>query len=171
MPVKVSVNPSRLTWSHFRTVPSIPDATEDAQVNPEMLPIENVHPQKVGGRFRFPSWTLTVKINSHNTMVLKTASKTAELLQHEQGHLDLLVLVTRALARDLEALEADSVGELATQLEDAKSLHEERAIAIDAAYDDQTEHSRNRLKQSTWDRAIAQALRDPNASKVVDLPL
>jgi len=79
-----------------------------------MSPIQNVHPQKVGGRFRL---------------------------------------------------------ELGTLLEEAKSLHDERAQAIDAAYDDQTDHSRNRLKQGTWDRAIAQALRDSKASKVVDLLL
>ena len=171
MPVKVSVNPTRLTWNHFRVVSSIPGASEEAQVNPEMSPIQNVHPQSDGKVFRLPSLTLFVKINSSNTLVLKTANKTKELLQHEQGHLDLLVLVTRALARDLESLEADSVGELATALEEAKSLHDERAQAIDAAYDDQTEHSRNSQKQATWDRAIAQALTDPKASKVVDLPL
>lgn len=171
MPIKVSVNPSRLTWNHFRTVSSIPDTEEEAQVNPEMLPIQNVHPQSDGKHFRLPSLTLSVKINSHNTLVLKTAHKTKELLQHEQGHLDLLILVTRALARDLESLEADSVDELASLLEQAKSLHDERAEAIDAAYDDQTEHSRNLLKQATWDRAIANALRDPKASKVVDLLL
>ena len=138
MTIKVSVNPSRLAWTHFRPVSSIPDTEEEAQVNPEMVPIENVRPQKVGSRFRLPSLTISVKINSHNTMVLKTASKTTELLQHEQGHLDLLVLVTRALARDLESLEADSVDELGTLLEKAKSLHEARATAIDAAYDVQT---------------------------------
>jgi hypothetical protein len=60
---------------------------------------------------------------------------------------------------------------LATLLEEAKALHEERAQVIDAAYDDQTEHSRNLLKQAQWDRAIAQALGDRNASKVVELPL
>jgi hypothetical protein len=168
MAIKVSVNPSRLTWAHFRTVASVPDPDELAQVNPEMAPIQNVRPQSVGKRFRLPTLTLSVRINSHNTLVLKSASKTPELLQHEQGHLDLLVLVTRALARDLENLEADSVGELATLMEQAKSLHDERAQAIDAAYDEQTDHSRNRLKQTTWDRAIAQALRDPNAAKVVD---
>jgi hypothetical protein len=171
MPIKVSVNPSRLAWNHFRAVSSIPDTEEEAQVNPEMAPIQNVRPQSVGKRFRLPSLTLSVTINSHKTLVLKTASKTKELLQHEQGHLDLLVLVTRALARDLENLEADSVDELATLLEQAKTLHDERAQAIDAAYDDETEHSRNRLKQATWDRAIAQALRDPKASKVVDVLL
>ena len=171
MPIKVSANPSRLTWSHFRTVSSIPGTDEEAQVNPEMSPIQNVHPQADGKRFRLPSLTLSVKINTHNTMVLKTAAKTNELLQHEQGHLDLLILVTRALARDLENLEADSGEELGTLLQEAASLHAERAQTIDAAYDDQTDHRRNKLKQGTWDRAIASALRDPKASKVVDLPL
>jgi hypothetical protein len=28
MPIKVSVNPSRLTWNHFRTVSSIPHTDE-----------------------------------------------------------------------------------------------------------------------------------------------
>ena len=61
--------------------------------------------------------------------------------------------------------------DLATQLEDAKAQHAERAQAMDAEYDRQTDHSRNRAAQVKWDAAIAQALRDPRATKVAGLPL
>jgi hypothetical protein len=167
MPITVRANPARVTWSLFRKVSAIPGTTEEAQINPEMSPIRNVHPQRTkDGRFRLPSLTLTVGINRPNTMVLQTADQTDELLQHEQGHFDLLVLVTRALARDLESLEAASVQDLGERLEQAKELHNERAQEIDAAYDRETAHSGNRQAQQKWDTAIAQALRNPQTSKI-----
>ena len=173
MAITVRTNPGRLGWSLFREVSSMPNGgSEDAQINPEMSPIANVHPQRTPkGTFRLPSLTLTVGINRQNTVVLRTAKKTSELLQHEQGHFDLLTLTCRALARDLEAIEAQSVQDLGTHLEDAKTRHEERAQAIDAEYDRQTDHSRNRAAQLKWDAAIAHALRDPRATKLAGMPL
>lgn len=172
MSITVRANPTRVSWSHFRPVGSIPDSSEEAQINPEMPPLQNLHPQRTpNGRFRLPSTTLTVGLNGHNTIVVRTANKTAELLQHEQGHFDLLVLVTRALAKDLESIESASMDDLGRQVKDAVARHDARAQQIDAEYDKQTEHSRNRTEQSKWDTAIAQALRSPQATVVVGMPL
>ena len=102
---------------------------------------------------------------------MRKAKKTNELLQHEQGHLDLLVLCTRALATELESLEALSAGSLVEQIQTVSTKHDERAEAIDAAYDEKTEHSRNKAAQLTWDKAIADAMGDPKCSALLGMPL
>ncbi len=172
MPIVVRVNPSRVTWAHFRPVAFIQDTTEEAQINPEMAPIRNVLPQRTKeGRFRLPSLTLTVGLNRHNTVVLQKANKNDELLKHEQGHFDILVLVTRALARELESLEAESAQDLGNLFKEAGDRHNDRAVTIDTAYDRETEHSRKKQAQAKWDSAIAAALRDPKASKISGMEL
>lgn len=172
MSITVRAIPTRISWDLFRPVNSIPGTSETAQINPQMSPLHNLHPQRTpDGRFRFPSFTVTVGVNRQNTLVLRTANKTNELLQHEQGHYDLLILVCRAMARELDSLEAASVQDLGRQLQETKARHDARAQAIDAEYDRQTENSRNRPLQSKWDAAIAQAMRDPHASQVAGMPL
>jgi len=172
MAISVHVNPARLTWGLFRPVDSIPDDSEDAQIAPIATGLENFHPQRLrNGNFKIPDLTITVSLDRSNTLVLHTADKTPELLSHEQRHLDLLVLVTRALARELEPIEAMSVSELATQLQAVKDRHAANAEAIDKAYDTQTDHSRNRAAQARWDSAIAQAMGSDNATQVLTMAL
>ncbi len=167
MAIRVQALP-RIGWELFRPVASIPDTSEEAQINPELPSVPNLHPERTpGGRFRLPSFTFNVGVNRQNTMIVKTA----DLLKHEQGHYDLLVLVTRALARELESLEVESVAELGRQLTAARQTHDERAQALDAEYDKQTEHSRNRAAQARWDIAITAALADPRSTTIANLPL
>ena len=161
-----------LSWTLFRPVGSIPDTDEDAQINPEISPVPNLHPERTpAGKFRMPSFTFTVNVNRQNTMIVRSANKTAELLKHEQGHYDLLVLICRALAREVESLEADSVPELGQQLATAQQTHDSRAQALDALYDKETDHSRNRTGQQRWDTAIAAALASAKADTIQNQPL
>ncbi len=162
----------RITWGLFRTVSSIPDTTEEAQIAPELPAVNGLRPQRTAaGSFRLPSFTLHVGLNRSKTMVLRTANKTADLLKHEQGHYNLLVLVSRAFARDLESLEAASVAELGTLLSTARDTHDDRAQAIDAKYDSETDHSRNRAAQARWDNAIVAALAQARCDAIANLPL
>lgn len=109
---------------------------------------------------------MKVSLNAQKTMVLKTAAKTPDLLSHEQGHFNLMILSARALARAVEALETDTVPELAEQLEAAKETHGERAKAIDEAYDTETENSRKPDGQKKWDDAIKAAMTNPKTTKI-----
>jgi Bacterial protein of unknown function (DUF922) len=171
MAIRVQTLP-RITWELFRVVQSIPDTTEEAQINPELPALANLRPERTrDGRFRLPSLAFSVGVNRDNTMVLRTANKTPELLKHEQGHYDLLVLVTRALARELESLEAASVAELGRLVNEARQTHDERAQTIDAEYDKQTNHSRDRAAQQRWDNAITAALANPRAAMIQNLRL
>jgi len=161
-----------ISWTLFRPVGSIPDADEEAQIHPEISPVPNLHPQRTpAGKFVMPSFTFTVGLNRQDTMVLRSANRTADLLKHEQGHYDLLVLICRALAREVESLEADSVQELGQLLATAQQTHDARAQTLDALYDKETDHSRNRAAQQRWDNAIAAALANPQAASIANQPL
>jgi len=162
----------RISWALFRPVASIPDTTEEAQIAPEFPAVNGLRPERTpGGRFRLPSFVMHVRVNRRDTMVVRTANKTADLLKHEQGHYDLLVLVTRAFARELESLEAASVAELGSLLGTARQSHDERAQAVDAKYDSETDHSRNRAAQLRWNSAIVAALAQPRCDTIANLPL
>jgi Bacterial protein of unknown function (DUF922) len=171
MAIRVVAIP-RIGWELFRTVPSIPDTPEQAQIAPELPALQGLRPERTpGGRFRLPAFTFHVGLNRHDTMVVRGAAKTADLLKHEQGHYDLLVLVTRAFARELESLEAASVAELGRLMGVARQTHDDRAQAVDAEYDKQTDHSRNRQAQQRWDMAIANALAQPRCDSISNFPL
>jgi len=171
MAIRVTTLP-RVGWELFKAVDSIPDTTEEAQIHPELPALTGLRPERTkGGTFRLPAMTLNVGVNRQDTMILKTASKTADLLKHEQGHYDLMVLITRAMARDMEAVEADTVPELGRLVNEAQQTHADRATALDEEYDKATDHSRNRQAQANWDAAIAAALANPKADKIQNLPL
>ena len=171
MAIRVTTLP-RVSWDMFKTVDNIPDTPEEAQIHPEFAGVPRFSPARAGGKFRLPATlTLNVGLNRADTMVLRTATKTPELLKHEQGHYDLLVLVIRALARELESLEADSVAELGRLMTEAQQTHADRAQALDEAYDTQTNHSRDAQAQARWDGAISAALANPQTSKISNLDL
>ena len=172
MPITVRANPTQVAWSHFRPVDSIPGSSENAQINPIISGLQNLQPMRTpGGRFRLPTLTLTVGINSALTLVLNTADQTSELLSHEQRHYDIQILAARAMARDMETLETATVSDLVTQLEQTQITHNDRAQSIQDAYDEQTQHGADQTAQGRWDTAIRQALGNPRATQLMNLPL
>jgi uncharacterized protein DUF922 len=164
--IKVVARPARLTWRNFKAVALIPDSDEEAQIAPETSLPARLHPLKVKDKFRLPDLTITIVLKSSDTIVIRTADKTADLLEHEQGHFDLMILSARAMAADLEAIEADSVAELQSAVSDVQSTHGERADAVDKEYDRQTDHSRNVAQQRRWRKLIDEALGKGNATSI-----
>jgi hypothetical protein len=156
--IKVVARPARLTWRNFKAVAVIPDSDEEAQIAPETNLPARLHPVKVKDKFRLPDLTITIVLKSSDTIVIRTADKTADLLEHEQGHFDLMILSARAMAADLENIEADSLAELQSAVSDVQSTHGERADAVDKEYDRQTDHSRNAAQQRRWRKLIDEAL-------------
>jgi hypothetical protein len=57
------------------------------------------------------------------------------------------------------------------ELDDVMARHNERAQAIDAEYDRQTEHSRSKAAQAKWYAAIGHAMRTAQPSMVVGMSL
>jgi hypothetical protein len=95
----------RLTWKQFKPATSIPGGSE-AQISSQTSHPRRLRPEKTpNGRFRLPSYSIAVGVDPNHTLVLNSAKRTDELLQHEQGHYDLLIPVTHAFAPKLESIE------------------------------------------------------------------
>jgi hypothetical protein len=173
MAVNVVANPTTLTWSNFRVVDSSPDLSDDevAQIHPEMRMPPNIQVANSNGAFRLNALTITVAPVAQDTIVLRSATQTPDLLRHEQGHYDLLILVARAMARDLGAASASSSAALNTQVQSIQQTHNNNAQTIDDAYDKQTDHGKNSAQQTGWNQAIAAALGNPASSTVKGMQL
>jgi hypothetical protein len=52
-----------------------------------------------------------------------------------------------------------------------QQTHVDRAQALDAEYDKQTDHSRDGATQQRWDLAISTALADPRSATILTLKL
>jgi hypothetical protein len=166
MAIKVVPKPARLGWRNFRPVAVIPGSDEDAQVAPEAVLPKRVGMKKVSGKFQLTDFTLVVSLDTTDTMVVRSTDRTPELLEHEQGHFDLMLLSARALAADLEALEADSPEDLQSAVSSAHETHGDRATAVDKEYDTQTDHSRNVAQQRRWRKLIDEALGKQNVTQI-----
>jgi len=172
MSITVTVSPTQLSWNDFLPVDSLPDGSgDDAQTATDMPGLDNIRPVLGHGKFSMPDLTLTVGLDRSQTMVLKTANKTAELLKHEQGHYDITVLTVRALARELEQLKAGSVAALGQQVNAVRSKHQQRADLLEKKYDKDTDHSRNQDEQKAWNDAIDAAMKGTGVSILRGMPL
>lgn len=166
MTIKVVARPAKLRWSNFKSVTVLPGSDEEAQIHSETILPGNVGGRVVRGKFRLADFTLTVAPKSQDTIVVRSAKKTPQLLEHEQGHYELLILVARALAAELEKLETDSSEELQTSVNEVQATHDARAQALDDEYDRQTDHSRNVAQQRRWRKLIDEAMHSGNASSI-----
>jgi hypothetical protein len=168
MAIAVAPNPVNLAWANFRIVDSSPDLSgnEVAQIHPETQMPANIQVVNNQNLYRLAPFTIGVAPVQADTIVLRTAPQTADLLRHEQGHYDLLILTVRAMARDLEAATAGSAGALGSRVQAIQQTHATRAQALDAAYDTQTNHGADVQQQANWNTAIAAALGNPMANAI-----
>lgn len=168
--VTVRADPAVLSWSDFRRVDSMAGSGEDAHIAAEMSFPQPLRMRRQDEIYRLPSFTITVTPDPSRTTVRRAVGSPPELLRHEQGHYDIVVLAAHVLARELDDAVAESASELARAVEDSVDEHTRRAARISRRYDDETDHGRNPAAQARWLGAIARALRD-RASEIVGLPL
>jgi uncharacterized protein DUF922 len=169
--IRVRAEPSRLSWSLFRTVDSIPGSTEDARTAAEMSFPRPLRIERVDGEYRMPSFTITVFPEPSQTMVRRAIRPSSELLRHEQGHYDIVLLAARALGREIESTTAGSAKELSRLVEECVDKHTERAERLSETYDRETDRSRNPRAQERWNRMIEAALGEPSARELDGRPL
>lgn len=169
--ITVKADPPRLTWSLFRRADSMPGSSEDAHIAAEMSFPRPLRIESADGRYRLPPFTITVTPEPTRTLVRRSATVSDDLLRHEQGHYDLVVLAARALARGLEVLAASSASELSRIAEESINEHTARAQRLSGEYDRQTDRSRDRQAQARWNDLIRAALNDPDATRIAGLPL
>jgi hypothetical protein len=173
MPITVTPNPVNLTWANFRAVDSSPDLSGDevAQIHPQTSMPNQVQVVRNQNVFKLGSFTIGVAPVTQDTIVLRSAQQTADLLRHEQGHYDLLILTARAMARDLEAVTAGSAGDLNTRVQAIQQTHADRADKLDKAYDNQTKNGKDAKVQSDWNGWIAAALGNRAAASINGMQL
>lgn len=169
--IAVRAEPRRLTWSLFRHVDALPDPSEDARIAAEISFPRPLQIERVGRRYRLPPFTITVALEPERTVVRRSAASSPDLLRHEQGHYDIVVLATRALARDLDSLTGSSPEELRRRAERLVEAHTDRARRLSALYDRETEGGADSRAQERWDAEIAVASRQPGAARLRGLPL
>lgn len=168
MAISVAPNPVNLTWANFRIVDSSPDLSgnEVAQIHPETRMPANIQVVNNQNLFRLAPFTIGVVPVPQDTIVLRTAQQTPDLLRHEQGHYDLLILTVKAMARDLDAATGGSAADLSSRVQAIQQTHATRAQALDAAYDTQTSNGTDVQQQMNWNQTIAAALANPMASAI-----
>jgi predicted secreted Zn-dependent protease len=123
------------------------------------------------GSYRLPAFTVRVAPDRSHTLVRRSIQPSRELLRHEQGHYDLVVLAARALARELDAVRADSPREVARLAEDLVAEHTRRAERLSQRYDEETSHGRELAAQSAWSANVAAALAAPAVATIAGMPL
>ncbi len=168
--VGVRADPRVLAWSDFRLTRSIPGG-ESAVMAAEISFPRPLRVIRSAGGYRLPDFTITVAPNPERTIVARDAPRTDDLLRHEQGHFDIVVLAARALARELEAVETDTPGELTRTVEEAVDEHTRRADALSREYDAATAHGQRLDAQRRWLRAIADTLREATPRSLLSRPL
>jgi predicted secreted Zn-dependent protease len=123
------------------------------------------------GGYRLPAFTITVAPEPSRTMARRSVALPDSLLQHEQGHYDIVVLAAHALARELETMTAPAAQALTRQVEDCVGKHTARAQRSSEEYDRQTAHSHDATAQARWTERIRAALEDPGTSALEGLAL
>jgi hypothetical protein len=155
--ISVVAAPPRLRWSDFQTVDSLA-GSEDAHIAAEISFPRPLRMENIDDTYRLPAFTITVAPEPTRTLVRRSAKASVDLLRHEQGHYDLVLLAARALARELATLTASSALELSQRTQDSVAEHTERAARLSQAYDRQTDHGRNLVVQERWGKRIGGAL-------------
>jgi uncharacterized protein DUF922 len=168
--ISVVAEPPRLTWSDFQTVESLA-GSEDAHIGAEISFPRPLRMESVAGAYRLPAFTITVAPEPSRSLVRRSAKGSAELLRHEQGHYDLVLLAARALARELATLTTSSATELSQRTQDCVSEHTERAARLSQAYDRQTDHGRNTPAQARWSDRIGVARAAEAVDELDGMPL
>ena len=116
--------------------------------------IENVKVEK--GIVKSSDFIVTLEFNPDKSWV-KDGKQTDELLKHEQGHFDIAIVCVKELVamykkRTLTAFDFN---------ESVKELTKEtfqKYKELEAQYDEETDHSKNKEQQLKWNDFIAKQL-------------
>lgn len=158
-----------VTWNDFKDLSQQPAGEkENAQINPEMRP-SNFKVGKKGKAAIVASMDMNVVIVKENSWVV-TSAKSAYLLQHEQGHYDIMALAARENYNKLLKLQGSTVSDLQKQMTETQGGVETKVSIVDKRYDTQTQHGADQTKQKEWDQKIAAEKSKPEGS-IDNLPI
>lgn len=87
-----------------------------------------------------------------------------ELLKHEQGHYDITALGAREVYAGLFKLQAKDSKALTDSVKDLNDRIQKKIDDTNKRYDKQTDHSRNKVEQEKWNKAISNEKLKPDGS-------
>ncbi|MET0122860.1 MAG: DUF922 domain-containing protein [Candidatus Thiodiazotropha sp. 6PLUC9] len=147
--------PRQLTWDDFREVQSRPRGeSEDATIAMQLRP-SRLRFVVEGGQHRIGDVEFRMVLNNGNTWVV-TSAKSSELLNHEQGHYDIVGLCYRDMVNEIRALRESSRNRLVRAVRRVMGAQDQRADSLTRTYDSQeeTNHGLNSSRQEAWSRQI-----------------
>ncbi len=141
-------NEEKLAWSDF-TVVDFVDKNEDARIH---LDFSSPYSYAQG----ILKISVLAAMDKQKSVVIE-GGKTDWLLNHEQGHFDLQELIARKFRREISST-IFSHHEIESQIN--LLFHKYSTIAAEqhTMYDNETRHSKNRVKQIEWDERIKKEL-------------
>jgi hypothetical protein len=150
--------PSKVTWSKFKKLKTRPRGfKEDARIEGTWVG-SGFRPTKEGSRWKLSGIDLLLKVDRKQTWVVRgTPSK--YLLQHEQGHWDILGLIAREYHGALEALRADDHTEFGDLVGDEEARFQAKGDRLEERYDKETKHSLDKAAQARWTKRIAELMK------------
>lgn len=150
--------PANVNWNMFEPRSARPPGvTYNAQISPK-FDVQDVHVDEVDGTFKVSGMKILVRVEKSESWVV-TSQKSAELLNHEQGHFDILGLMARELKHAAAEASASTKTELIRALRNLMAEKQGRADEVDGDYDSEAEtnHGKNKTKQDQWDKKISDA--------------
>jgi hypothetical protein len=149
--------PRNVSWDEFTELPTRPTGeTENAQIHSEVDPPANVAITREGGLLRVTSLDVQVRMVSEDCWVV-TGQKTADLLNHEQGHFDITGLLGRDGGNEILAARGKDRNDLQTKVTGIINKYRQRAKNWTESYDTETDHGRKPEPQKRWDDRIRNA--------------
>ncbi len=146
----------QIRWSEFQKRNARPNGVdEDAEIH-TAAPLNYNYSRGSDGSFRVDTITVRVSVNSSASWVVRTAQNT-DLLQHEQGHYDIQALGARELYNRASNVSEGSVRDLQQRISEIGAEVQRKVDRANSRYDSETNHSRNRTQQLSWDRRLSAA--------------
>ena len=153
-----------IAWSDFTTLTARPyGVTEDAQIHPEIGP-GKIKLGRKGRSVSISAVDIDITLVAQDCWVLSSQNNNSDLLSHEQGHYDIIAICAREMYNSFIKLFAASVHELQTQATKVQETFQRKVAKVDELYDTQTDHSRNKTNQQTWNHKIAAEKQKPDGS-------
>ena len=153
MSVTTKPDPKDLKWSDY-TGPVPSGAVLDAFTKPAFA-LGYSKAVKDGEKYRLEKVDITLTMAKFSCWV-KSAKKTADLLEHERGHWYMQSLVAKEMESALAALRGDDLTALSKVAGDKFDWYrKDRSGFVDKKYDDDTNHGANSYQQGIWDGKIA----------------
>lgn len=151
-----------VSWSDFNQQVSAPSADENAQIHPD-ISFNNFRLTRIRNAVSIREVDVNITLVPNDCWVV-SSRMAADLLEHEQGHYDIIAISAREFYNALIGLPAASVSALQTRVTQLQTRLQQTASSADRRYDTETNHGRNVQAQQQWNQKIGAEKQRPNGS-------